>query len=135
MRHTLTRFGITVALATVVGALLPMASAQAAYAGGYNRTASAVAKEIRCLHPRLHDGGGMTKTSLVCDLRSMRVNVITFTGERQQTRWLATVDLAFPDGGYVGVGRGVVIVARNGNRAAASAGAAAVNGAVVPVGL
>jgi hypothetical protein len=50
-------------------------------------------------------------------------------------RTASAVDLAFPDGGYVGVGRGVVIVARNGNRAAASAGAAAVNGAVLPVKL
>ena len=115
--------------------MLTVARVQAAYVGSYNRTASAVAKEISCLHPRLHDGGGMTKTTLVCDLRGKRVNVITFTDARQQTRWLATVDLAFPDGGYVGVGRGVVIVALNGNRAAASAGAAAVNGAVLPVRL
>ena len=59
----------------------------------------------------------------------------SLSDERQQTRWPATVGLAFPAGGFVGVGRGVVIVAYNGNRAAASAGAAAVNGAVVPVGV
>ncbi|XBB68730.1 hypothetical protein ABFU82_05270 [Nocardioides sp. WV_118_6] len=77
----------------------------------------------------------MTKSSLVCNLRGKRVNLITFKNERQQIQWLDLVDIAFPDGGYVGVARGVVVVAKNGNRAAASTGARALNGAVVPVGL
>jgi hypothetical protein len=134
MRQTLNRLGMTVATATAVAVVLPLAPAQAAYVGGYNKTATTVAKKIHCKNPRLHDGGGQTKTSLVCDLRGTRINVITFKNERQETSWLDRVDDAFPDGGFVGVGRGVVIVAYNGNRTAASKGAAAVNGAVVRVG-
>ncbi|MEO9322083.1 hypothetical protein ABFT23_01250 [Nocardioides sp. C4-1] len=125
---------LIVSLAVVIGGTVQV-PAQAAYQGGYNREAAAVASKIRCKNPRLHDRGGATKSSLVCNLRGKRVNVITFRNERQQTDWLDVVDLAFPDGGYVGVGRGVVVVAYNGNRAAASAGARAINGAVVPVGL
>lgn len=48
----------------------------------------------------------MTKTSRVCTVRSTRVNVITFYDEGQQTRCLAQVDYAYPDGGCVGAGRG-----------------------------
>ena len=134
MKKSLTHAGIVASLATGVLALAPIASAQGAYVGGYNKTSTSVANTIGCENLRGQDSGGMVKTTLVCDLHGKRVNVITFSTESQQTRWLGMVDAAFPRGGYVGVGRGVVIVARNGNRPAASTGAAAVDGAVVPVG-
>lgn len=126
------------AVASLTAALVLTAAApsQAAYRPGYNQQAKAVAKAVGCKSVRLAEGaGGMTKSSLVCNLRGKRVNLITFKNERQQIQWLDLVDIAFPDGGYVGVARGVVVVAKNGNRAAASTGARALNGAVVPVGL
>lgn len=134
MKYHVNRAGIVTAVATGLLALSPPASAHSAFVGGYNKTAASVASAIDCAHPRLQSSGGMTKTGLVCDLRGKRVNVITFSTEAQQVRWLDMVDLAYPRGGYVAVARGVVIVARDGNRAAASSGAAALNGAVVPVG-
>ncbi|WP_377323105.1 hypothetical protein ACFJIY_00445 [Pimelobacter simplex] len=127
-----------VAIASIVAALVLSAAApsQAAYRPKYDQQAKAVAKAIGCKNVRLASGAsGTTKSSLVCNLRGKRVNIITFKNERQQIQWLDLVDLAFPDGGYVGVARGVVAVAKNGNRAAASSGARALGGAVVPVGL
>lgn len=134
MKKLMTRAGMVASVGAGVLVLAPVASAQAAYVGGYNRTSTSVANTIGCQNLRGQDSGGTVKTTLVCDLHGKRVNVITFSSESQQTRWLGMVDAAFPRGGYVGVGRGVVIVAYDGNRSAASTGAAAVNGAVVPVG-
>lgn len=127
-----------VASASIVTALAVSAAApaEAAPRPGYNQQAKAVAKSVGCKNVRLASGSsGMTKSSLVCNRRGKRVNIVTFKNERQQVQWLDWVDLAFPDGGYVGVARGVVVVAKNGNRAAASTGARVLGGAVVPVGL
>ncbi|GAA2242205.1 hypothetical protein GCM10010401_13840 [Rarobacter faecitabidus] len=124
-------------IAAVIAALaftgLTAVPAQAATTG-YGKTATTVAKSIKCKNLRIKRGSSaMTKSSLVCDLKGKRVNVITFKSEAQQIKWLDYVPAAFPYGGYVAVARGVVIVSKNGTKSAASAGAKALNGAVVPV--
>lgn len=100
----------------------------------YNKSATAIAKSIKCKNHRNKSGKGhYSKSSLVCDLKGKRVNVITFRNESSQTDWLKDVRHAFDSTAYVGAAPGVVIVAKNGNRSAARVGAKAVSGIVVPI--
>lgn len=124
---------IAVVVTSLAMISLTAAPAQAATTG-YGKTATAVAKSIKCKNPRTKSGSSsMIKSGLVCDLKGKRVNVITFKSEAQQIKWLKGVPAAFPYGGYVAVARGVIIVSKNGSKSAASVGARALNGAVVPV--
>ncbi len=125
--------GLVAALVVTMGAPVPVEAAQPV--DGFRTSASKIAKQIHCKNPRRRDGGDtVTYSSLVCNLKGKRVNVITFKNKRQQRTWLGLVFLAFPRGKhYTGVGRGVVIIAKNGNRPAARVGARAVHGFVYTI--
>jgi len=131
MKKILTALALGVAL-VAAGFAAPVSAAPVT---GYGKQATTVAKSIKCKNPRDKSGSSSVyKSGLVCDLKGKRINVITFKSEAQQVKWLANVQYAFiGEKAYVAVARGVVIVAKNGNRSAASKGAAALNGAVVPV--
>ena len=127
------RFFLALLAASVLISGIGALPAQAKVSG-YGKTAASVAKKIKCKNQRLKSGAGeYTKSSLVCDLKGKRVNVITFKSENQQIDWLANVPFAFVDTAYVAVGRGVVIIAKSGSKSAAKVGAKAVDGAVVPI--
>lgn len=122
--------GVLTVCALQIGSMSPAVASGPV--DGLGRSASKVAKQVHCKHLRHRSGAGpMAFSGVVCDLKGKRVNVITFKSKRQQKTWLGLVYLAFPGGThYCGVGRGVVVIAKNGNRPAARVGARALRGFV-----
>jgi hypothetical protein len=122
------------ALVAVVGNASP---SQAAFAPvRFKMDAKTYAKKIGCKHA-YYPGGSPgakrfhIKNSVVCWLRSKRVNVITFKDYTGQQRWENfLVDAPLNDRIYWASAHGVVIISKNGTRSAACVGYRAVKGNV-----
>lgn len=124
---------VVLVLAAVLSITLLQQPASAAkkFKPGFNQKATSVAKAITCKNVRSKSGAGeFTKSSLVCDLKGRRVNVITFKDIRQQMEWTDTFPFAVEAGtkGYFGYNTGVVIVAKDLNKTSARVGAKALKG-------
>jgi hypothetical protein len=125
---------VATALTTLatVGALATVApEAQArTKPDGFTHSASSVAKQIACKRFHGTGNGAFTKSSGVCWLAGKRVNVITFKNGDQQYDWWDVASEAFSERFYWAWGRGIIVVARNGNLPAARAGARRIHGHV-----
>lgn len=117
---------IILAIATMAVAAPAHAQARADIYFGY--TSSRVASAIDCQRFDGNGGGQFNKDSGVCFLKGYRVNVITFANTRQQASWMSKARAGFGPNFWWGWSPGVVIVAKNGNKAAAQTGAFAVDG-------
>lgn len=96
--------------------------AEAATRNAYGKKATTVAAWGQCKNVRKQSNGGeYAYSGLVCDLRGHRINILTFTNKKLEITWIAVVCTFFPDQ-WLMVGKGFVITAKDGNRAAARAG-------------
>lgn len=119
--------------ALVVSAMLTLAVPQAAGAQAspsyYGKAASVVAKQIGCKNFRVNrDTGDYASSAGICYLRGMRVNLLTFPKPDKQINWVIFGKAALPSDYYFAAGNGAAVVAKNGNRPAAVAGARAILG-------
>lgn len=97
----------------------------------YGDSARSVANHIDCERFRRTGGGVYHRDSGVCTLRGKRVSVITFRGSVQQREWNAAARLVLPRSHWWANGKGALVTAENGNKAAARAGARALPGKLV----
>lgn len=88
----------------------------------YGESAREVGREIGCKRFRRNGGGELNLDSGVCWLKAKRVSVITFRGGPQQRAWNLGVTALIPNHWWAN-GKGAVVTARDGNKAAARIGA------------
>jgi len=89
--------------------------------GDFGIEAERIARAGNCKNIRNRSRGGkLAYSALVCDLRGHRVNILTFSSLKQEAAWLGLVCTFYPKQ-WVAVARGVVITAKDGNRAATKA--------------
>lgn len=93
--------------------------------------AKVVAEDIGCRDFRNTFGKSYYKmTSGVCFLKGKRVNVFAFEDTLHQFYWKIDAQASLPANFWWAQGKGVVIVAKDGNRNAAVTGAKSVDGSV-----
>ncbi|ANH38220.1 hypothetical protein I601_1789 [Nocardioides dokdonensis FR1436] len=114
---------LIISLVAALVLLAPTAPSAAATHTHYGESAREVAAEIGCKRFDRNGGGALNKDSGVCWLKGKRVNVITFRGHRQQRDWNDGAKAALPSGHWWANGKGALVTARNGNKAAAKIGA------------
>ena len=119
--------GLVSVLTLLVVAGGTQARADATYVG---QSAQVVAKTIKCIDFRQTGGGRFHLDAGVCFLQGKRVNLITFRSSSQQKQWNAVAVSSLPLGHSWANGRGAVVTAKNGNRAAAEIGARVLPGEV-----
>lgn len=127
-RLTSTTFAAIVMPLVVSIISLSPAHADAPY---FRQSARSVAADIGCVNFRSTGGGGTTFGSGVCWLKGKRVNVLTYSGPGQQRSWNAFARFALGSRFYWASGNGATVVAKNGNRPAAAAGATSLPGRLV----
>lgn len=89
--------------------------------GDYKLEAERVARVGDCKNIRNRSRGGKyAYSALVCDLRGHRINILTYSSLKQEAAWLGLVCTFYPKQ-WVAVARGVVMTAKDGNRAATKA--------------
>jgi hypothetical protein len=81
-----------------------------------------IARAGHCKNIRDHNNGGPYAYShVICDLRGKRINLFTFSSKKQEVGWATLACLGLPDQ-WLMLGAGMIITAKDGNRAAARAG-------------
>jgi len=114
VRSLLTAIAVTV--------LLVNHSSTAEAETAYNRDAAAVARAGHCKNIRDHNNGGPYAYShVICDLRGKRINLFTFSSKNQEVAWATLACLGLPDQ-WLMLAAGMIITAKDGNRAAAVTG-------------
>ncbi|WP_133241279.1 hypothetical protein [Nocardioides gansuensis] len=127
---TRTRAACVAVVAMIVTMFAP-APVQAGAVGPYwGMKSAAVATRLGCLNFGDNGSGAMHYSSGVCWLNGRRVNIITFRGPAQQGEWNGFAVASFGPRFFWANGKGALIVARNGNLAAARVGARALPGVV-----
>lgn len=115
--------GLLVAGAAGLAVVLSGLAVPAEAAAYYGDSARSVAAHIHCKNFRRTGGGALNKDAGICWLKGRRVNVITFRNRQQDRDWNGTAKEWFGPGFWWANGQGAVVVAKNGNRAAARLGA------------
>jgi hypothetical protein len=111
-------------LLTVVAvtALLLSTGPSAEAATAYHRDAAVIARAGHCKNIRDHNNGGVYAYShVICDLRGKRINLFTFVNKDQEIGWAALACFGEPDR-WMMLAAGMIITAKDGNRAAARVG-------------
>jgi hypothetical protein len=121
---------LTALLLAIIGTALP-SPASASGHSHFGEGSREVAREIGC--KRWHGTGGSdyVKSGGICWVKGKRVNVLTFTGPKQERTWNRLVLVMFGKHFFWARGTGAVVVAKNGNRPAARIGAHRLPGIVV----
>lgn len=120
---------VVISVTVVLALLVPTAPAAQAAHDHYGESARHVAREIHCKRfDRL--SLALDLDSGVCRVKGRRVYVITFRSRRQQREWNEVAHGGLRPDHWWANGKGAIVTARNGNRAAARIGARRLPGAL-----
>ena len=113
---------LVISVIAALALLVPTAPAAPAAHDHFGESARKVAREIHC--KRFNRVNlALDKAAGACRVKGERVYVITFQSRRQQRRWNKVARGGLRPDHWWANGKGAVVTARNGNRAAARIGA------------
>ncbi|MGH3506837.1 MAG: hypothetical protein ACRDO2_06500 [Nocardioidaceae bacterium] len=113
---------VVICVIVALALLVPTAPAALAAHDHFGESARKVAREIHC--KRFVRGNlVLDMDSGVCRVKGERVYVITFRSRRQQRKWNEVAHTGLQPDHWWANGKGAIVTARNGNRAAARIGA------------
>jgi hypothetical protein len=113
---------VVISVVAALALLVPTAPAAPAAHDHYEESARKVAREIHCKHFR-HANVALASDAGRCRLKGKRVYVITFRSRRQQRKWNEVAHWGLRPDHWWANGKGAIVTARDGNRAAARIGA------------
>ena len=113
---------VVISVVAALALLVPTAPAALAAHDHFGESARKVAREIRCKHFDRVDLA-LDLDSGVCRVKGERVYVTTFRSRRQQRRWNEVAHWGLRPHHWWANGKGAIVTARDGNRAAARIGA------------